>query len=51
MIRGRLPSSEAVRRFIEEADPDLAKKVGAYASSLLVEALRNVNLSQDAHTA
>jgi hypothetical protein len=39
VIRGRLPSSEAVRRFIEEADPDLAKKVGAHASSLLVEAL------------
>jgi CRISPR type I-A-associated protein Csa5 len=39
MIRGRLPSSEAVRRFIERADPDLAKKVGAHASSLLVEAL------------
>jgi CRISPR type I-A-associated protein Csa5 len=31
VIRGRLPSSEAVRRFIEEADPDLAKKVGAHA--------------------
>jgi CRISPR type I-A-associated protein Csa5 len=46
VIRGRLPSSEAVRRFIEEADPDLAKKVGAHASSLLVEAL-----SQNAHTA
>jgi hypothetical protein len=28
-----------MRRFIEEADPDLAKKVGAHASSLLVEAL------------
>jgi CRISPR type I-A-associated protein Csa5 len=39
VIRGRLPSSEAVRRFIETADPDLAKKVGAHASSLLVEAL------------
>jgi hypothetical protein len=39
VIRGRLPSSEAVRRFIEEADPDLAKKVGVRASSLLVEAL------------
>jgi hypothetical protein len=39
VIRGRLPSSEAVRRFIEEADPDLARKVGAHASSLLVEAL------------
>jgi hypothetical protein len=39
LIRGRLPSSEAVRRFIEEADPDLARKVGAHASSLLVEAL------------
>jgi hypothetical protein len=35
----RLASNEAVRRFIEEADPDLAKKVGAHASSLLVEAL------------
>ena len=39
VIQGRLPSSEAVRKFIEEADPDLAKKVGAHASSLLVEAL------------
>ncbi|MFZ8857944.1 MAG: hypothetical protein ACO2O1_06875 [Candidatus Caldarchaeales archaeon] len=39
VIRGRLPSSEAVRRFIEEADPDLAKKVGAHASSTLVKAL------------
>jgi CRISPR type I-A-associated protein Csa5 len=39
VIRGRLPSSEAVRRFIEEADPDLAKKVGAQASSMLVKAL------------
>jgi CRISPR type I-A-associated protein Csa5 len=39
VIRGRLPSSEAVRRFIETADPDLAKKVGAHASSLLVEVL------------
>jgi len=39
VIRGRLPSSEAVRRFIEEADPGLARKVGARASSLLVEAL------------
>jgi hypothetical protein len=39
VIRGRLPSSEAVRRFIEEADPDLAKKVGAHASSMLVKAL------------
>jgi CRISPR type I-A-associated protein Csa5 len=39
VIRGRLPSSEAVRRFIETVDPDLAKKVGAHASSLLVEAL------------
>ncbi len=38
VIRGRLPSSEAVRRFIEEADPDLAKKVGAHASSMLAEA-------------
>jgi hypothetical protein len=28
-----------VRRFIEEADFDLAKKVGAHASSLLVEVL------------
>ena len=46
VIRGRLPSSEAVRRFIEEADPDLAKKVGVHASSLLVEAL-----SQDAYSA
>jgi len=39
VIRGRLPSSEAVRRFIETADPGLAKKVGAHASSLLVEVL------------
>jgi hypothetical protein len=39
VIRGRLPSSEAVRRFIEEADHDMAKKVGAHASSLLVETL------------
>jgi predicted membrane-bound dolichyl-phosphate-mannose-protein mannosyltransferase len=38
VIRGRLPSSETVRRFIETADPDLAKKVGAHASSLLAEA-------------
>jgi CRISPR type I-A-associated protein Csa5 len=38
VIRGRLPSSEAVWKFIEEADPDLARKVGAHASSLLVEA-------------
>jgi hypothetical protein len=28
-----------VRRFIEEADHNLAKKVGAHALSLLVEAL------------
>jgi hypothetical protein len=28
-----------MRRFIEEADPDLAKKVGAHTSSMLVEAL------------
>ena len=39
VIRRRLPSSEVVRRFIEEADPDLAKKVGAHASSMLVKAL------------
>jgi CRISPR type I-A-associated protein Csa5 len=45
VIRGRLPSSEAVRRFIEEADPDLAKKVGTHASSLLVEALEECELT------
>lgn len=40
VIRGRLPSAEAVRRFIEEASMNIetAKKVAAHALYLLVEA-------------
>jgi CRISPR type I-A-associated protein Csa5 len=40
VIRGRLPWSELVRSFIEEVgrDVNIARKVGTYASSLLVEA-------------
>jgi CRISPR type I-A-associated protein Csa5 len=40
VIRGRLPSAETVRRFIEEASVniEIAKKVAAHALHLLVEA-------------
>lgn len=40
IIRGRLPSAETVRRFIEEASAniEIAKKVAAHALHLLVEA-------------
>jgi CRISPR type I-A-associated protein Csa5 len=40
IIRGRLPSAETVRRFIEEASANIevAKQVAAHALHLLVEA-------------
>lgn len=41
VISGRLPGSETVRSFIEEVSRDvtLARKIGTFASSLLVGAL------------
>jgi hypothetical protein len=41
VIWGRLPSSESVRSFVEDVSRDIniARKIGTYASSLLVEAL------------
>jgi CRISPR type I-A-associated protein Csa5 len=40
VIQGRLPSSESVRSFVEDVsrDVNIARKIGTYASSLLVEA-------------
>jgi CRISPR type I-A-associated protein Csa5 len=40
VIWGRLPSSESVRSFVEDVsrDVNIARKIGTYASSLLVEA-------------
>jgi hypothetical protein len=42
VIGGGSPNSEAVQRFIEEADPDLAKKVGVHASSLFGRGIRGM---------
>ncbi|GBC71629.1 hypothetical protein HRbin02_01414 [Candidatus Calditenuaceae archaeon HR02] len=41
VIPGRLPGSETVRNFLEEVSRDvsIARKIGTYASSLLVGAL------------
>lgn len=49
-IVGHLPSSEMVREFIDkvQSDTTLARKIGAYASAILVESrLRATSAQQD----